>query len=168
MANDKEQGKALNWDSEVEHDGAEWTLLPEGVYPFVVQKFERAHYGGSQKPGGLPPCPQAKLTIEIGDAEQATTIEHNLFLHTRCEGMLCQFFRAIGARKHGERVVMNWANVVGATGKAKVSVRKWAKREEKQLPPDKWTGESNEIKKFLDPEEAAGTDAAAPAQDLAF
>lgn len=156
-----EQGKALGWNDTVEHDGGDWTLLPEGVYPFRVVSFERAHWGGSAK---MPPCPQAKITIEVGDEEQSTTIVHNLFLHTKTEGLLCDFFKGIGARKHGERMVMDWSKVVGATGRCRVAVRKWNGK-------DNSAHESNEIKKFIDPTDAAvaaSEQAAPPQKEMPF
>lgn len=151
-------GKALTWDSEIEKDGSDWTLLPEGVYPFMVKSFTRAHFGGSAK---LPACPQAKLVLEVGGPEESTTIKHNLFLHSKTEGLLCEFFRAIGARKHGERLVMDWSKVPGANGFCKVIVRKY-KRD------DGTDAETNDIKKFLDPAEMAATPATAEVDDLAF
>lgn len=110
----------MDWDSPIEHD-SEYTLLPEGDYRFTVTKFERARHNGSDK---LPPCPKAILTIEVTDGQQKTSIRHNLFLHSRTEGMMCAFFSAIGQRRHGERLVPKWDQVVGSTGTCKVVQRK--------------------------------------------
>jgi hypothetical protein len=147
--------KELAWDAEIDQDGGDFTLLPAGEYPFRVVKLEKARFGG--KAGGLPPCNQVKLTLDVGDAENSTTINTNLFLHTRTAGFLGAFFRSIGARKHGEKMIMDWSKVQGATGRCKVSIREWTGK-------DKEKHETNEIKAFLDP-------VAAPADgqgDLAF
>lgn len=155
MSSNQTEGRALDWNDTIENDGGDFTLLPEGVYPFRVTKFERARFSGSEK---MPACNSAKLTIEVGDAENSTTITHNLYLHTKTEGLICAFFRAIGARKHGERVVMDWNKVVDSHGMCKVSIRKWKGK-------DGSDRESNEIKKFLDP---VADVTAVPQQELAF
>ena len=135
--------KEFGWDDEIEKDSDEWVLLPEGDYDFTVTAFERGRHQGSDK---LPPCNKAILTLKIEGAEGATTITHTLFLHSKTEGMLSAFFCAIGQKKHGEKLRMNWQNVIGAKGRCKVYIDKWKGKdgEEKQ---------SNKIKRFYDPED---------------
>ncbi|MBQ7296431.1 MAG: DUF669 domain-containing protein [Clostridia bacterium] len=129
--------RALDWDDEIENE-SEFTLLPEGVYDFEVIKFERGNHNGSDK---LPPCKKAILTIKVyGNNGESTVINHNLFLHTKMEGLLSAFFLSIGEKKHGEKVRMNWQNVIGAKGKCKVYV-------------DTYNGNQyNKIKSFIAPE----------------
>ncbi len=134
----------LDWDSEISHD-SEFVLLPEGEYDFTVTKFERGRHNGSDK---LPACNKAVLTIEVTDGKNKATITHNLFLHQKTEGMLCEFFTAIGQRKHGEKLKMNWPGVMGAKGRCKVYVDKWTGKDGQQK-------EANKIKKFLAPKAAA-------------
>lgn len=135
--------RALDWDDSIEKDGGDFTLLPEGDYDFKVEKFERARHPGSTK---LPPCNKAILTISIESAEGAATLIHNLFLHTKTEGMLSAFFSSIGQKKKGEKVNMNWPMVPGSTGRCKVGIRNWTNNEGKPM-------QSNEIKKFYAKEE---------------
>ena len=129
--------RALDWDDEIEKE-SEFVLLPEGVYDFEVVKFERGNHNGSDK---LPACKKAILTIKISDGKgKEISIIHNLFLHTKTEGMLSAFFLAIGEKKHGEKVRMNWQSVTGAKGKCKVVV-------------DTYNGNQyNKIKSFITPE----------------
>jgi hypothetical protein len=136
-------GYEINWDGPIENDSPDFVTLPEGDYDFEVVEFERARHNGSDK---LPPCNKAIVHIRVQGAQGMSTIKHNLFLHSITEGMLCSFFAAIGQRKKGERVTMNWNAVVGAKGRAKVGVRKFTndKGEAKEY---------NEIKKFYDSEE---------------
>lgn len=131
--------RAFDWDDEIENESS-YTIVPEGVYDFEVTKFERGSHNGSDK---LPPCKKAILTIRITNGKDSTTITHNLFLHSKCESMLSAFFLAIGEKKHGEKVRMNWSNVTGAKGKCKVYI-------------DTYKGEQyNKIKSFLAPEKTA-------------
>lgn len=140
MANEAVE-RELGWEEEIENDGNDFCLLDEGVYPFEVTKFERGRSKGSDK---LPPCNMAILTIRVNEQ---TTITENLILHSKMEWKLCQFFTAIGARKHGEKMRMNWNKVVGATGRCKIIVEDFTGR-------DGNVRQTNRIDKFLDPEES--------------
>ncbi|KLU66329.1 hypothetical protein DEAC_c17280 [Desulfosporosinus acididurans] len=135
--------RELGWDDQIEHDGPEFVTLPEGDYDFEVIEFERARHGGSDK---LPPCNKAVIHIKIQGPEGVAVIKHQLFLHSKTEGMLCAFFTAIGQRKKGEKVSMNWNAVVGYGGRAKVGIRTWKKDDGSEMT-------FNEIKKFYEPPE---------------
>lgn len=135
--------REFNWDDIIENDGGEYILLPEGDYDFKVLSFERERHQGSAK---LPPCNKAVLNIEVTSPQGKATIRHNLFLHSKCEGLLCAFFSSIGQRKRGEKLQMNWNSVTGATGKCKVKIHTWTKDDGSQ-------GQSNEISKFYEKEE---------------
>lgn len=137
--------RELSWDDQIEKDGADFVLLPEGDYNFEITGFERGRHAGSEK---LPPCNKAIIQIKIESPEGIATLNHNLFLHTKTEGMLCAFFTSIGQRKHGEKVTMNWNAVIGSCGKCKLGVKEWINDSgEKKI--------FNEIKKFYEPEEGA-------------
>lgn len=85
MAEEREFG----WDDEIENDN-EFQILPDGDYNFTVTGFERGRHQGSAK---LPPCNKAIITLNVADGKgNQGTIKHNLFLHTKTEGMLCAFF----------------------------------------------------------------------------
>lgn len=137
--------RELGWDDVIENDSPEFVILPEGDYDFEVTKFERGRHNGSEK---LPPCNKAIITIKIEGKEGVSLITHNLFLHSKCEGMLCAFFTGIGQRKHGEKLKMNWNNVIGSKGKCKVGIHKWTSNEGREYV-------NNEIKKFYEPNENA-------------
>ena len=130
--------RQLDWDDEIEQE-SEFVILPEGTYDFEVVKFERGQHNGSEK---LPACKKAILTIKLTDGKKSTTIIHNLFLHSKCEGMLSAFFLAIGEKKHGEKLRMNWNNVTGAKGRCKVIVEPYN------------GNDYNKIKSFLEPKPA--------------
>ena len=134
----EELGHELNWDDEIVKEN-EFVLLPEGEYNFVVEKYERARFNGSAK---MAPCNQAKLFIQVidnGDPNKKVTVIHNLFLNSKCEPQISAFFLAIGAKKKGEPLKMNWNLVPGAKGRCKVGVRTYN------------GNQYNEIKRFLEP-----------------
>lgn len=142
--------RELGWDDTIENDSPDFILLPEGEYDFVVDHFDRERHNGSEK---LPPCGKAVIYLRIDTPQGPAIVRHNLFLHTRTEGMICAFFTAIGQRQHGQRIQMNWAAVPGARGRAKIGIREYNGKQ------------YNEVKKFLEPAAPAAPayQAAAPA-----
>lgn len=139
----KNDERELDWNDTIEKDSSDFITLPEGDYDFTVDSFDRARHNGTEK---LPPCNKAVLKIRIDDPAGTVIVTHNLFLHTRTEGMLSAFFSSIGQKKKGERLRMNWALVPGARGRLRLGIRKYQKDGEDRT--------INEIKKFYPKEEA--------------
>lgn len=143
--------RELGWDDEIEHDGSDYVDLPNGDYDFVVTSFDRERHAGSDK---LPPCNKAVVYLELdGGTLGKTTIKHNLFLHTKTEGLLCAFFTGIGQRQHGDKLQMNWGRVNGSTGRLKLGHR--------TFQGDDGPVTVMDVKKIYDP--AKATAAGAPA-----
>lgn len=134
--------REFQWDDTITKDAADFVLLPEGDYNFMVESFERGRHAGSDK---LPACNKAILTIRIDAPEGTARITHNLFLHSKTESLLSAFFTGIGQKKKGEPLKMNWAQVPGATGKCKIGIHSYMKDEEER--------KYNEIKRFYPKEE---------------
>lgn len=128
--------KEFGWEDEIndEGEGFSYTLLPEGDYDFTVAKFERARHAGSAK---VPPCNMAKVTFTIWGAE----ITENYFLCKKFEWKLSQLFLAVGLKKHGEPLRMNWGALAGTRGKCRVYIDNYTKK-------DGTAGQSNKIKKL--------------------
>lgn len=139
--------RALSWDDEINYEERSFITLPEGDYDFEVVDFERARHPGSER---LPACNMAVLKIRLSGEAGTTTINHRLFLHTRTQGFLSEFFVAIGQMRKGESIRMNWNAVVGSRGRCKVGVRKW-------VGDDGQERTSNEILRFYAPGEAQPT-----------
>lgn len=138
-----DHGYALSWDSEIKEDYVLFELLPEGEYEFTVMNFERGQHNGSEK---LPPCPKATLYLRIDDQAGSTTIQHNLFLHSRCEKFLSGFFASLGQKQIGAKATMDWGKVIGAKGRAVIKIESFTRQDGSE-------GQSNKIKRFIDPSE---------------
>lgn len=136
MSDYNNQGFELGWDSQIENDSPDYIILPEGEYDFTVKSFERGRHNGSDKVG---PCPKAILTLGIDTQQGEATVRKELLLHSKLEGLLCEFFTCIGQRTHGQRVTMNWNAVPGAHGRCKIGTRVYN------------GNQYNEVKKFLEP-----------------
>jgi hypothetical protein len=115
--------RELSWDDELTIDGGRIDL-PDGLYYFTVKNVERGRHT-PQAGGKLPACNKATVTVEVATDHGSVELRHNLFLHSSTEGMLSAFFAAIGQKKKGEPLRMNWNNVLGATGVCKVGHREY-------------------------------------------
>lgn len=135
--------RALGWDEEISKEGPEFILLPAGDYDFEVSSFERGRFDGSEK---MSACNKAILNIKIETDEGVAVIVHNLFLHQKTEGFLSEFFMAIGQKKKGQPLKMDWNTVVGTKGRCKVGIRNWTSKDGNPM-------QSNEIKKFYEPKQ---------------
>lgn len=151
MNDNQSAGREYNWDDEISQDSAEFALLPEGEYVFSVTGFERGRYPGGAK---LPSCPKATVSLRFEGVEGVAVIKHNFFLHSKCEGLLCAFFTCLGMRKRGEPLRMDWPGTVGRTGRAKITVRSYTGNDGREY-------QTNDVKQFLEPENAPAAPAAA-------
>ncbi len=131
---------ALDWDSEITKEN-EFELLPEGIYEFTVESMERGRFDGSEKTSA---CPKASLTLAIINPAtgHVCRVFDSLLLHSKFEWKLSQFFTAIGEKKKGEPLRMNWANVPGASGKLELTINQYKKK-------DGSNGENNRVSKYL-------------------
>lgn len=134
--------REMGWDDEIQNDEGDFKVLPEGDYDFEVKKFERARHSGSDK---IPACNKAVLYLSVMGEQDMGDVETNLFLYSKFEWKLCQFFTAIGQRKHGEPLRMNWATVTGSRGRCHIGVRTWIGNK------DGKEHQSNEVTEFYDP-----------------
>lgn len=138
---------ALDWDSEITKDD-EYELLPEGTYSFKVESLERARFNGSEK---MSACNQANLTLILtGQDGKQHKVFDTLFLHSKAEWRLSQFFTSIGQKKKGEPLKMNWNLVPGSSGKLELKINRYTKK-------DGSTGENNKVDKYLPAEQKAWT-----------
>ncbi len=131
--------REFGWDDVIQQD-QEFVLLPEGLYEFTVTGFERARHNPSGN-GKLPACNKAIVSVEVVAPQGKVTMKHNLFLHSSTEGMLSAFFGAIGQKKKGSKLQMDWNTITGARGVCKVGIRTYN------------GNQYNEIKSMLYPED---------------
>lgn len=130
----------MDWDDAIENDGQEFVILPEGDYNFTVVDFERGRFPGSAK---IPACNKATLTLQVNTADGTATIKTDLILYRSLEWRISSFFRCIGQKKHGERLVMNWNAVVGSRGRAHFKPRNYTDRDGNER-------QANDVDKFYD------------------
>ena len=112
----------LDWDAEIRDDSNGYAPLPDGDYIGRVLTVERDRHNGSPK---IPPCPKAVVKLLLQERPGRTReMTMNLFLHSKMEWKLSEFFRSIGQKKYGERLRMDWAAVPGSRIRVHVSTKK--------------------------------------------
>ena len=148
MADNYTQERAFDWNDTIVKDD-EYELFPEGIYDFRVEILERGRFEGSEK---MSACPQANLTLAITDpvSGKRGQIKDTLFLHSKAEWKLSQFFTAIGQKKKGEPLAMNWNAVPGSTGRLELSINQYTDRNGNKA-------ENNRVKKYLPKEQKVFT-----------
>lgn len=143
MNNNADMGTALDWNAEINKE-SEFELLQPGTYNFTVESVQRGEFPGSEK---MSRCYKADLTLRVTDPESGKSgkVFDTLFLNSKAEWKLSQFFIAIGQKKHGEPLHMNWNKVEGSTGKLKLVINKYTNSR---------TGEereNNRVGEYLEP-----------------
>ncbi len=134
------QDMCMDWDSALETDGQEYITLEEGDYNFEVTNFERGRFPGSAK---IPACNKASITAVVKTDKGNASVKFDLILYRSLEWRISAFFRCIGQKKHGERLVMDWNRVVGSRGRAHFKPRTYTNSygEEKT---------ANDVDRFID------------------
>jgi hypothetical protein len=140
----EDQGRELDWDDEIEDEGNPFRVLPEGDYRFIVKGYERGRFPGSAK---IPECNKAVVTLQVTGAGGSGEFKEDFIMHTKMEWKLSAFYVAIGLKKHGEKLRMQWNNIIGKQGYCSVEIHRW----ENQVTHKKY--ENNRVEAFFDPEE---------------
>lgn len=133
----------MDWNDTIENDGSELIILPEGDYNFIVTDFERGRFPGSAK---IAPCNKAILTLQVNTDEGMARVRIDLILNRLVEWRIAAFFRCIGQKKHGERLVMDWNKVVGSQGRAHFKPRNYTNRDGNER-------QTNDVDRFYDYDE---------------
>ena len=137
---DTNQNVALDWGDTLESDGQEFVTLPEGDYNFTVTGFERGRFPGSAK---MSACNKASLTLQVETKDGIAIVHTDLILNRVMEWQLSAFFRSIGQKKHGERLVMDWTRVVGSKGRAHFKPRNYTDKDGNQR-------QANNVDRYID------------------
>ena len=140
----------LDWDDAIENDGQEFIVLEEGDYNFTVTDLERGRFSGGPK---IPACNKAALTLQVDTADGIAIIHTNLLLYRALEWRISAFFRCIGQKKHGERLVMDWNHVVGSRGRAHFKPRTYVDQNGNERQANSLVRFYDWDKQFFPPEE---------------
>ena len=143
------QDVALDWDvceadpDDGSHGG--WTLLPEGFYPFRVERMERERYQGSQK---MPQCPMAKLTLAVAGTDgRETSVQQRLYITRNQLWKVSRFMESVGrGRNEAGKVIIDWGGIEGMGGFVKLKVRSYTGRDGQER-------QTNDVEWFVKPEE---------------
>ncbi|UPU39310.1 DUF669 domain-containing protein [Erysipelothrix sp. Poltava] len=122
--NNNQVERELGWDDEIQDDGEDFIILKPGNYDFVVKKFERGRFDGSEK---MPTCNMALVTITVEDPDtgRQVDVQNRILLHRKTEWTISAFFASLGMKKKGEKIKPQWNMIVGKVGKCKIKNREY-------------------------------------------
>ena len=141
------EDEVIDFDGEVKNDGEAFVTLPEGdEVTFTITDVEK----GRNKAGDKPQV-TLKLSCASVNGHGRTNVKDYITMTRKSEWKLCEFFTAVGLRKHGEALKCRW-DIVGMTGRATVTVDSYTGKQGDILT-------SNKIKHYLEP--VAGIEPAA-------
>ena len=130
----------IGWADTIENEGTDFEPLPPGTYHFTVNSMERARFQGSER---MSACNMANLDLLITDEDgKEHHVFDSLYLHTKAEWRLSQFFLCIGQKKKGEPLKPNWNAVPCSTGRAEIIINEYT---DKNGNPRK----NNRVSKYL-------------------
>lgn len=120
---------SMDWDSSLDEAEAktaasDFELLPDGEYEIEIKKLEKDSYTAG--PGSkISSCPLAIVHVIAKSSDgKRNYFRERLYIHEDNKWRLFQFFVCLGLRKHGDgKSNMPWAQVEGATGRAKLGHR---------------------------------------------
>lgn len=135
---------AMDWDDVIENDGNEFIILPEGDYNFTVTNLERGHFPGSAK---MEPSHKATVTLRVSTDDGMASVRTDFILNHLVEFKISEFFRSIGTKKRGEKLAMNWNNVIGTRGRAHFKPRTYVGNDGKEH-------QANNVERFYDYDES--------------
>lgn len=137
--------KVLDWDSEIPVDEGrgDFVTLPDGTEcEFEIKKFERDRSRAGD--------PMAKLElICTADDKRRAYVHENLTLSPAAVFRVRKFGVAIGHLTPNEPGRIEWDEIIGLTGRCRLTVEKWTKR-------DGTEADTNKVKDWLAPTEPAG------------
>ena len=106
----------------------EYTLIPEGDYPFEIAKWSRKK---TEARGKLPACTRVYRTFNIinDDGENIGTVEDDIPALDSMKWKFKKLFGAIGQWHEGEALRPNWDELIGSTGLCSIKIREWKTKE---------------------------------------
>ena len=128
------------WTWKLTDDSDGYRLLQPGIYRARIKRFEQSEFKGSAK---LSACPRAIITLAVETENGPQEVTVSLLVHRKLEWKLSQFFRAIGRKKHGEALQMDWSGLVGLPLKVHITIRSYKNRDGEDR-------QCNDVDRFFD------------------
>lgn len=138
--------ESLDWDDEIEDNGIEYIELQEGDYVFVVEKFERERFEGSDK---VPACPRAALTLAIPLSDGRTAhVFDGLLLYKGNGWRITRFFECLGYTRDVEtqKIKPAWNEIIGKSGVVTIKQREYTNRNGENRT-------TNSVDRYIKPDE---------------
>lgn len=145
----------IDWDGSIQNDGSDLVTLPDNEEVWMtVRAVERGH----NKAGDTPQV-MLMFYAESIAGNGRTIVRDYITMTRKSEWKLCELFRALGLRQHGQELKLRW-DLEGMTARAILSVEEYTSSfgEVRQ---------NNKIKKYLEPEPMSVVDVGGGSGDFA-
>lgn len=136
-------GYELDWDSTIENDEQQYTLLDEGDYSFVVDHIDRTYVGSESEKYAGAKMATVYMNIQVA-GQEPVQVRENFILHSNFAWKIGSLLVCVGLKKKGEPISGNyWNRLPGTRGRCKI-VQNASKRNPEQkfnniatfYPPD--------------------------------
>ena len=113
-------GYELDWDSSIEQDEQQYTLVPEGDYDFVVDHIERTYVGNESEKYAGAKMATVYMNVQV-PGQEAVSIRENFILHSNFAWKIGSLLVSVGLKRKGEAISGNyWSKLPGTRGRCKV------------------------------------------------
>lgn len=110
-------GTPMGWDDEISAEPTQFITLKPGEYEFTIESVEKTYFEGSDD---LAACNVAVINMIIDTPEGKAHVSRKLYLNSKEEPKLSQFFECIGMKKPGQKGFHPQWNLTGWTGKCHI------------------------------------------------
>lgn len=127
MSNFDSFTEIYNFDTPIVAELQEFTILPEGEYPFTITDVEKKYYepGPNSK---LPPCPQITVTFMIdGGTHGQSKVTSHFFYYKTTIWRVNDLFIGVGLAQKGQQFVPNPDLLLGKTGVVRLKQCKYTR-----------------------------------------
>ena len=113
-------GYELDWDSTIEQDEQQYTVIPEGDYDFIVDHIDRTYVGDNSEKYKGAKMATVFMNIQVPGQEEVS-LRENFILHSNFAWKIGSLLVSTGIKKKGEAITGNyWSKLPGTRGRCQV------------------------------------------------
>lgn len=113
-------GFELDWDSTIDQDEQQYTLIEEGDYDFTVDHIDKTFVGDSSEKYAGAKMATVYMNIQV-PGQDSVSIRENFILHSNFAWKIGSLLVSTGLKKKGEPISGNyWGKLPGTMGRCHV------------------------------------------------
>ena len=113
-------GYELDWDSTIDQDDQQYTVIPEGDYEFVVDHIDKSFVGDNSEKYAGAKMATVYMNIAVPGMEPVS-LRENFILHSNFAWKIGSLLVSTGIKKKGEPITGNyWQKLPGMRGRCQI------------------------------------------------